>query len=368
MKGPWKLENLYCPPRAEWIDTSGELRRLFYDNEPYCGRLTKIFAYLALPEELPAPGMVLVHGGGGKAFPQWVRLWAERGYVAIAMDLGGCGEDGERLPDGGPPQDDKAKFHSIDQPVIEHWVYHSIAAVVRSVSLLRSLPFVDSDRIGITGISWGGYLTCIVAGLDNRIKVAIPVYGCGFLHENSVWIDILNAMSPEHRGQWIRWYEPSQYLPQCRIPTLWVNGTNDLAYPLDSYQKSYRLVKGERVQCVKVGMAHGHEPGWSQVEIGIFADECLRGGTPLPRIKTVEREGDILKAAISSDTQVVSAHLNYTVDSGAWQQREWQMLPAELENSTLSATIPRQNFLSYFLTITDERGATVSSDISSNII
>ena len=45
----------------------------------------------------PLPAMVLVHGGGGKAFREWAELWAERGYVALAMDLAGHGPDGKRL-------------------------------------------------------------------------------------------------------------------------------------------------------------------------------------------------------------------------------------------------------------------------------
>ena len=35
------------------------------------------------------PGVVLIHGGGGTAFADWVYLWAKRGYAAIAMDLNG---------------------------------------------------------------------------------------------------------------------------------------------------------------------------------------------------------------------------------------------------------------------------------------
>ena len=65
------------------------------------------------------------------------------------------------------------------------WSYHAVANVIRAVSLIRSFKAVDPSRVGITGISWGGYLTCIVAGLDERLAVAVPVYGCGFLHENS---------------------------------------------------------------------------------------------------------------------------------------------------------------------------------------
>ena len=59
------------------------------------------------------------------------------------------------------------------------------------------LPGVDPDRIGVTGISWGGYLTCIVAGVDPRFRFAAPVYGCGFLGDNSAWLPEFQKMGPE---------------------------------------------------------------------------------------------------------------------------------------------------------------------------
>lgn len=33
--------------------------------------------------------MVLVHGGGGTAFADWVKLWTARGYAAISMSYDG---------------------------------------------------------------------------------------------------------------------------------------------------------------------------------------------------------------------------------------------------------------------------------------
>jgi len=67
----------------------------------------------------------------------------------------------------------------------DQWTYHAVADVLLAHSLVRSFPEVDAECTGVTGISWGGYLTCIVAGLDTRFKCAAPLYGCGFLHENS---------------------------------------------------------------------------------------------------------------------------------------------------------------------------------------
>ena len=39
--------------------------------------------------------MVLVHGGGGTAEAEWVRIWNARGYAAISMDTCGCVPGGE---------------------------------------------------------------------------------------------------------------------------------------------------------------------------------------------------------------------------------------------------------------------------------
>src|ERR1019366_7476025 len=84
---------------------------------------------------------------------------------------------------------------------------------------------------------------CIVAGLDDRLKVAVPVYGCGFLGDDSFWkATSLAKMPPDARSRWLRDFDPSQYLGGVNCPILFLNGSNDFAYPLDSYRASYRLV------------------------------------------------------------------------------------------------------------------------------
>jgi len=186
-------------PQFQWADSQGNaegVRSLYYAGEPFQGHSTRVFACYAAPAEKgKVPGIVLVHGGGGKAFPEWARMWADRGYAAIAMDLAGRGPDGNRLADGGPDQDHTSKFEAISRGLKEAWPYHAVASVIRAHSLLRSLPEVDAERTAITGISWGGYLTCIVAGVDDRFRAAVPVYGCGFLDQNSAWLGIFQRMA-----------------------------------------------------------------------------------------------------------------------------------------------------------------------------
>jgi hypothetical protein len=50
---------------------------------------------------------------------------------------------------------------------------------VRAVDLLCSLPFVDSEKIGVTGSSGGGNQTMWLTALDERIKAAVPVVSAG---------------------------------------------------------------------------------------------------------------------------------------------------------------------------------------------
>src|ERR1039458_9879228 len=221
--GPWNTEALKQATAAQWGARTGLVQEVYYQGEPYRGKPTRIFAYLGGPASGngPFPAMVLVHGGGGKAFRDWAEHWAKRGYVALAMDTASCGPNGP-LPDGGPDQSDGTKFRDFtDEDAREMWTYHAVSAVIRGASLLAALPEVDPRRIGITGISWGGYLTCIVAGLDDRLKVAVPVYGCGFLGDNSFWkATSLAQMHPEARERWLRDFDPSQFLGGVNCPIL----------------------------------------------------------------------------------------------------------------------------------------------------
>ncbi len=364
--GPWDLNQLKKPPTVQWADQSGPIRSLYYCNEPYNGHPTRVFAYCAIPESPKGkvPGMVLVHGGGGKAFSEWVDLWAKRGYAAIAMDLAGCGPDGKPMPDGGPGQDHASKFDAISGGVRQAWSYHAVAAVVRAHSLLRSLPEVDPNRTGITGISWGGYLTCIVAGLDDRFKTAVPVYGCGFIYEDKLWSDLMTRLSPTQKGLWIDNFDPSRYLPGCRTPILFVNGTNDFAYRMDCFQKSHRLVRGPRTLCVTVNMKHSHPDGWAPKEIGIFVDSVLGEGKPLPRFERVSRYDRRIEARVKAVVPIREAALIYTTDSGDWKKRQWRSLPARIEENgpVIHAELPADQAVAWFLNVIDERGATVSTE------
>ena len=360
--GPWNIDELRQTPAATFGEAEGLLQPVWYAGEPFQNRPTRVFAWYGRPKgDGPFPGVVLVHGGGGKAFREWAQHWAERGYAALAMDLAGHGPNG-RLPDGGPEQGDDTKFRDFDDITMrDMWTYHAVAAVLRGHSLLAAQPGVDRDRIGVTGISWGGYLTCIVAGIDARVRGAVPVYGCGFLAENSVWREPrFQPMSVEQRARWLQRFDPAQYLAGVSCPILFLNGTNDFAYPLDSYRKSYSLVP-ERLRTVAVipRLPHGHI--WTFPEVDVFLDSQLRDGNGLPRLGELKSDGNRVSTTVTSGNELREATLHYTTDGGAWQQREWKSLPAQRDGDRITAELPGTGPLVYYLAMKDARGTTVST-------
>ena len=186
------------------------VRALYFESVPWRGKPTRVFAYYGAPAGKKLPGMVLIHGGGGTAFAEWVRLWNKRGYAAIAIDT--SGNVPEKAADDQPWSPSKKRhefggpegwggFTQIDEPIQDQWSYHAVAAALLAHSLIRSFPEIDAKRIGVTGISWGGYLTDIVSGVDPRFRFAVPVYGCGFLGEDSAWLAVSkNWARTERRG------------------------------------------------------------------------------------------------------------------------------------------------------------------------
>ena len=368
--GPmWDLDALSAPPQtypAEGFDEDG-VRALFYDGPSFQGRPTRVFAWVGLPEVEPGekvPAMVLVHGGGGTAFASWVRRWTERGYAAISMDTCGCVPSGaygawDRHEHGGPPG--WGGWGQIDWPREDQWTHQAVSAAILAHSLLRSLSEVDPDRVGLTGISWGGYLASIIAGVDTRYRCAIPVYGCGYTLDMP-FSGSVQGLGEEGADRWMRWWDPSVYLKDVTAPICWVTGSNDFAYTFPGLRQSARAVKGPVKLCVRLRMPHGHgDAGEAPEETFTFADTFLKGGDPMAEITGQGREGSEVWCEFTCAVPVVRAELNTTRDTGSWPGRAWLASEANLTDGRVTAALPEGTTV-YYINLFDERDLCVSTE------
>lgn len=390
----WNLDTLSHPPEYQWIDSDAPIRSLTFTGPVFKGKPTDVFAFYATPGSLRGvpdkegqlPAVVLLHGGGGTAFAEWVNLWAKRGYAAIALDFSGRRPSApefdpntrelivqrdhrkiirERLPHGGPEHTGIEKFENVGGDITDDWQYHAISNIILAHSLIRSFSEVDAERTAVTGISWGGYLTCIAASVDHRFKAAVPVYGCGYLYEGeSVQKPQIDRLPDDKRADWIKMYDPSKHLVNCRVPILFVNGTNDVHYPLDSYMKSYHAVPGEKNLRIEVKMGHSHPAGWAPDEIERFIASQINQGQAIAKIERPRLQGRQVTANYTSSVPIANAQLHWTTDSGLLSKRNWMSAPAEIkDNSSLIAPQPPQASTIWYFTATDEQNAMISSEV-----
>ena len=75
-------------PETDWCG----IKALWFEGAEYKGKKTRVFAHIGYPQDArneKVPAVLLVHGGGGHAYAEWIKIWNDRGYAALALDLRG---------------------------------------------------------------------------------------------------------------------------------------------------------------------------------------------------------------------------------------------------------------------------------------
>ena len=322
----------------------GDMKAVWLEGESWKGKPTKVFAYVVLPKGAntakKVPGMVLAHGGMGSAYASWAAKWAAHGYAAIIPDTCGCipmkapGAQWMRSGVGGP--EGWGRSDLVNGPVGDQWPYHAVGAVIRAHSYLRSLPEVDPERIGMTGISWGGFITQLAAATDTRFKFAAPVYACGFYEEFAQYTDFyrkpsytlamgVGPVADRLLAKWAALFDPKLYVPEVRVPLFWFASASDRAFPFDSLQKTVRLAQDARL-AVRVGMLHGHgQVGDSMPELYLFADHVLKGAAPIPSVSEPSvADGVFTVSCAANGCRIRRAELIWCTDDWPVYTTKWE--------------------------------------------
>lgn len=253
-----------------------------YKSVPY-GNLAETEPFMAVgvpTTEMPEggyPAIVLVHGGAGQVFCDWIKLWTDKGYVALALDMFANKLDDTLAkvvnPLAGPNENHSGSINDNPYDYQNSWVYHSVTNVILCHNYLRSLPNVNANKIGITGISWGGFITNIVSGVDSRFSAFAPVYGSGYIYDDTKWN---GAFGNEDRQAWINRFDPSSYVQYNNKPTLYVSGIDDNCFDVTNRAKTYALAKGDVYYSQRSDLAHGYYYNQTE-EIYYFMEKVLNG-------------------------------------------------------------------------------------------
>jgi len=355
-KDAWNSQELFSPPEIRSAEKFPQfvlpgLQSLLLQGQAVAGRSTWAYAYYSLPDgAAPAggwPAVVLFHGGGGTAFAKYIQLWNRWGYAAIAFDHYG------KLPETDKLQAERAALpeswlaaeglDTLPQSWLQgwnqqasqecgKWVRHAVSLCLKAHSFLRLQTQINPDKIGMIGVSWGGVLGAIAAALDPRLKFAVLNYGCGF-H------DLAGPELSFHKYA-REWWEPKHFLPQCQVPLLWINGTNDQNFAPGPWSRSVAAAPSSAAAALVPALDHSHG-AFAYPWVKRFADSFCFGGTAVPKLGASSLSGEVISTPILRPGRgILRAELEYTLDSGPTPQRRWQAVPAKFDRERVQAVIP----------------------------
>src|SRR3954452_8452481 len=219
------------------------------------------------------PTLLFIHGGPfsqyGVGFFDEFQVAAAAGYVVLYSNpRGGSGyseEHGRAIR--GPLGDAGPGWGTRD--------YDDLMAVVDTA--LERFDFVDPERLGVLGGSYGGYMTTWIIGHTNRFKAAVSeraVNNLVSMFGSSDLFWIFERQSGAHFCENTEAYiekSPSTYAPQIETPVLVLHSENDLRCPIEQGEHLFNLLRlmGKPVEMVRFP-AESHE--------------LSRAGSPLHRV------------------------------------------------------------------------------------
>lgn len=373
----WNVDELYQVVPDSWdagVTYAPNVKGIFFVGEAYKDQETNIYAYLGVPStpmpEGGYPAIVLIHGGLGKAFGDWVKMWTDRGYVAIAPDFDAQMSTPEAgayqtvyNPLGGP-KGYGVRTDDLIGNKEDSWVYQSVSNIIRANNILRSMDIVNDSKIGATGISWGSYLLGITLGVDQRFSFAMPVYGAGYLDEDygSSLYGMFAGMDDGMVQVYRKFYDPASYLEFNKTPTFWVQGVLDYAFSPVLKQKAIDQIKNVDIQYAYLeNMTHGQEQGSQPKELFAYADSITKGESSILKTRHVSFSDSIIKIESINDVKIESAYLFWT-DSPDYEihQATWYRTDVTLQGHVIEASVPENAYYA-FIEITDSLGNKVSS-------
>lgn len=187
-------------------------------------------------------------------------------------------------------------FDKVADPVQDQWTYHAVAAAVRGHSLLRSFPGVDANRIGVTGISWGGYLTAVLWQAWTTVSLMrCRSTGAGSLATTQPGSPTLRRWAARTPANGLLC---GTLLFTCRSPRCRFFGwTAATILPIPWIRcRAIALAKVRLTLCVRLRMPHGHGPaGENPKEILTFAGHFTADDKPPAGVHTTPLSAKVAK-------------------------------------------------------------------------
>ncbi len=200
-----------------------------------------------LDETKKYPVILYIHGGPhgmhGYSFNATVQALAAKGYGVLLINPRGSSGYGQKFSDG----------------CVNDWGGGDYRDLMKGVDVaLEKFPYLDKDRMGVMGGSYGGYMTNWIVTQTDRFKAAIASASLSNLisfYSTSLYQDLVHAEFggmpwDNYEKLWER--SPLKHIKNVKTPTMLVHGENDNDVHITQAEEMYTALKMRGVDTVLV--------------------------------------------------------------------------------------------------------------------
>jgi dipeptidyl aminopeptidase/acylaminoacyl peptidase len=217
----------------------------------------EIEGWLYLPplqEGMKAPLILEIHGGPslawGDSYVHEFQVLASKGYAVLAANPRGSAGYGEEFC----------------KQTINDWGGNDFRDLMAGIDHVLATEPVDGARLGIGGLSYGGYMTNWAITQTNRFKAAVSRNGisslssAGLLSDQTLWFDLaMGANRSEDAETLLKSRSALTFVDQITTPLLLLHADNDLRCPFSESLQLFVMLR-KRKQIVELvrypGVSH----------------------------------------------------------------------------------------------------------------
>lgn len=193
------------------------------------------------------PLILSIHGGPhgmyGWSFNSSFQAYAARGYAVLYMNPRGSAGYGQKFSDGTLREWGGGDFRDL---------------MLGTDEALRRYTWIDAERAGVTGGSYGGFMTNWIITQTPRFHAAVSVASVSNLisfYSTSLYQDLIHAEFggfpwDDYDLLW-RW-SPIRYANRAQTPTLFLHGEQDNDVHITQAEEMYMALRRRGVETVMV--------------------------------------------------------------------------------------------------------------------
>ncbi|MCC2668517.1 MAG: peptidase prolyl oligopeptidase active site domain protein [Armatimonadetes bacterium] len=206
------------------------------------------------PAGEPAPLILYVHGGPhtqyGWAMVHELQLLAARGFAVLFTN----------------PRGSRGYGQAHVAAIAGDWGGADYRDLMAAVDHAVTLPGIDPERVGVTGGSYGGYMTNWMLGHTDRFRCGVTQRSVVNLHSMGGTCDFTFSGSSYFGGN--TWDQPQRFLAQSplsyageiKTPLLIIHSEGDLRCPIEQAEQLFAALKcrGQEVEFIRYPREANH--------------------------------------------------------------------------------------------------------------